>query len=207
MIVSACAVAAVYLTLRGPQSMVVSPMLIMLGVNPLLGLAAGAAILSALQIRRIVRMRVEQSSGRSEQILAADLVASGVEAGVSFDEAVSVASDFLPTSVASEMRTMARLSHHATGPHGDTAVEDGDRSVVDEMFRLSRRSSATGAPLVQGLRSLAEAERARDAAERLERLERLPVKLLFPLAFLILPGFLLVAVVPALVSGISKLSL
>ena len=207
MIVSACTAAAVYLALRGPQSLVVSPTLIFFGVNPLLGLAAGAAMVSVVQFRRIALRRAEQSSVRSEQILAADLVASGVEAGVSFDEAVSVAMDFVPTSVASEMRTMARLSHRASGPSGDALVDGDDRSVVDEMFRLSRRSSATVAPLVQGLRSLAEAERARDAADRLERLERLPVKLLFPLAFLILPGFLLVAVAPALGSGISKLSL
>lgn len=200
MIVSGCVAAAVYLAVRGPHGVVVSPSLVMGGINPLLGLAVGAAILAVVRIRRITRVRGERSEFRSEEILATDLVASGVESGVSFDEAVSVAAGFVSAPVASEMRGMARIAHRTT-------VVDGDGSLVDEMFRLSRRSSATGAPLAPGLRSLSEAERAKDAADRLERLERLPVKLLFPLAFLILPGFLLVAVAPALVSGISKLSL
>jgi tight adherence protein C len=200
MIVLGCVAAAAYIALRGPHGVVVSPSLVMGGINPLLGLATAAAILAAVRVRRITRARAEQSALHSEEILAADLVASGVEAGVSFDEAVSVAASFVSAPVASEMRDMARIAHR-------TAVVDGDDSLVDEMFRLSRRSSATGAPLAQGLRSLSEAERAKDVADRLERLERLPVKLLFPLAFLILPGFLLVAVAPALVSGISKLSL
>jgi pilus assembly protein TadC len=180
--------------------MVVSPTLVTFAINPLLGLAVGAALIGAVRIRRIARARSRGSDRRAEEILAADLVASGVEAGVSFDEAVSVASDFVSPVVAAEMRRMARVAHHS-------AVAERNGSIVDEMFRLSRRSAVSGAPLAPGLRSLSEVERSKDAAERLERLERLPVKLLFPLAFLILPGFLLVAVVPALVSGISKLSL
>jgi pilus assembly protein TadC len=200
MIVTGCVAAAAYLVLRAPHHIVVSPTLVTFAINPLLGLAVGAALVGAIRIRAITHKRSTRSDRRADEILAADLVASGVEAGVSFDEAVSVAAGFVHASVASEMRRMARVAHHAS-------TTDGDESIVDEMFRLSRRSAASGAPLAPGLRSLSESERAKDAAERLERLERLPVKLLFPLAFLILPGFLLVAVAPALVSGISKLSL
>ena len=54
---------------------------------------------------------------------------------------------------------------------------------------------------------LAREVRADEAAAEREKIERLPVKLLFPLAFLILPGFILVAVVPSIISGISELSL
>jgi pilus assembly protein TadC len=200
MIVSASVAGALYLALRGPHGVVVSPTLVMLGFNPFVGVAVGAAILGALRVRHLTSMRTQRSALRAEEILAADLVASGVEAGVSFDEAASVAADFLSTPAATEIGRMTQIAHHPT-------VGDGDGSVIDEMFRLARRSSATGAPLAQGLRSLSESESAKDAADRLERLERLPVKLLFPLAFLILPGFLLVAVAPALVSGIAKLSL
>ena len=200
MIVSASGVAAAYLVLRAPHHLVVLPALVTFAINPLLGLAVGAALFGGVRIRRIASARSAGSDHRADEILAADLVSSGVEAGVSFDEAVSVAADFVSVSVASELRLMARVAHSAS-------VNEDDGSIIDEMFRLSRRSAASGAPLAQGLRALSEAERARDAAERLERLERLPVKLLFPLAFLILPGFLLVAVAPALVSGISKLSL
>ncbi len=200
MIVSACVAGAVYLALRAPHHVVISPTLVTFGIHPLLGMAVGAGLFGAIRIRRITRTRTEHVNRRSEELLAADLVASGVQAGVSFDEAVVVASGFVSAPVASQMQGMARVQHHTT------VIERGD-SIVHEMFRLSARSAATGSPLQQGLRSLSEAERANDDAARLERLERLPVKLLFPLAFLILPGFLLVAVAPALVSGISKMSL
>ena len=200
MTVSACALAAAYLALAAPHYLIVSPTLVAAAINPLLGLAVGAALVAGSRALRIGRTRGNESDLHSEEILATDLVASGVEAGVSFDEAVSVASGFVSLPVAAEMRGMVRIAHHA-------GSVDEARSVVHEMFRLSRRSAVTGAPLAAGLRAMSEAERAKDAAKRLEALERLPVKLLFPLAFLILPGFLLVAVAPALVSGISKLSL
>lgn len=200
MIVTACVAAALYGVMRGPHHVVVLPTLVATAVHPLLGVAVGAALVAATRIVRIARTRARGSEQRSEQILVADLVASGVEAGVSFDEAVSIASGFVSGAVSSEMRARARVAHHG-------AVGDGDGSIVDEMFRLAARSAITGAPLANGLRSLSEGERAKDSAARVERLERLPVKLLFPLAFLILPGFLLIAVAPALVSGISKLSL
>jgi hypothetical protein len=200
MIVTGCVAGAVYLALRAPHHVVISPTLVTFGINPLLGMAVGSALFGATRIRRITRTRTEYVNRRSEELLAAELVASGVQAGVSFDEAVSVTARFVSPQVASEMHAMARIQHHTT------VIERGD-SIVHEMFRLSARSAATGSPLAQGLRSLSEAERANDDVARLERLERLPVKLLFPLAFLILPGFLLVAVAPALVSGISKLSL
>lgn len=200
MIVSVIVIAAVYVGVRAPHAAFVCPALIAFAFSPPLGLIVAAALAGGVGVHRILAARREDSSQRTEEILASDLVASGVEAGVSFDEAVTVASGFVSAPVSAEMRAMARISHRSRSP-------EVSGSVIAEMFRLSRRSADTGAPLAAGLRSLSEAERARDAAERIERLERLPVKLLFPLAFLILPGFLLVAVAPALVSGISKLSL
>lgn len=200
MIVAACAAAAIYLAAGAPRPLVIAPSFIAFGLSPFLGMIVAAALVGGTHLRRLAAGRAGVSDQRSEELLAADLVASGVEAGVSFDEAVSVASGFVSAPVAADLQGMARTAHRSR-------VTDDTDSVVAEMFRLSRRSADTGAPLASGLRSLSKAERAQDEAERMEQLERLPVKLLFPLAFLILPGFLLVAVAPALVSGISKLSL
>lgn len=200
MIVFVCSLAAVYLALSAPRYAIVAPALAVSAINPLLGLSVGAALVGRARVLRIRRAKAEGLDHRTEEILAADLVASGVEVGVSFDEAVSVASAFVSSPVASAMRALARKAHHVG--HVDEA-----ESVVHEMFRLAGRSAVTGAPLAVSLRAMSNSERQKDAAKRLEALERLPVKLLFPLAFLILPGFLLVAVAPALASGISKLSL
>jgi len=199
-IVAACVAVAIYLAAGAPHPLIIAPSLIAFGLDPFLGMIVAAALVGGTHLRRLAAGRAGVSDQRSEELLAADLVASGVEAGVSFDEAVSVASGFVSAPVAADLQGMARTAHRSR-------VTDDTDSVVAEMFRLSRRSADTGAPLASGLRSLSRAERAQDTAERMEELERLPVKLLFPLAFLILPGFLLVAVAPALVSGISKLSL
>jgi pilus assembly protein TadC len=75
------------------------------------------------------------------------------------------------------------------------------------MLRLAHASESSGAKVADQLVSLAENELSLDEASTNERLARLPIKMLFPLALLILPGFLLVTVAPAVVSGISKLGL
>jgi tight adherence protein C len=75
------------------------------------------------------------------------------------------------------------------------------------MLAEQERSSRTGAPLVRSLDVLASSlrqERTRDARERLAKL---PIKLLFPLALLILPGFVLMTVGPAVLSGLSRIGL
>jgi pilus assembly protein TadC len=75
------------------------------------------------------------------------------------------------------------------------------------MIRIARSAEASGAALAGQLGALAESELASDEAATEERLARLPIKMLFPLALLILPGFLLVAVAPAVISGIARLGL
>jgi pilus assembly protein TadC len=45
------------------------------------------------------------------------------------------------------------------------------------------------------------------AASELEAVRKLPVTMLFPLTLLILPGFLLVAIAPAILDAFSRLEL
>jgi pilus assembly protein TadC len=73
------------------------------------------------------------------------------------------------------------------------------------MFGAADASESTGMPLAATLTALASDRRRVAAAASRERLAKLPVKMLFPLAFLILPGFVLLTVIPPLISGLSKL--
>ena len=68
-----------------------------------------------------------------------------------------------------------------------TRTEDLGVSLADPLARLSRQ--------VRDSRRLAEADRARKA----------PIKMLFPLVFLILPAFLLLTVVPVLISTVRSI--
>jgi pilus assembly protein TadC len=78
---------------------------------------------------------------------------------------------------------------------------------IRSMFNLAESSERAGMPLAGQLNATALDRRRAVASASRERLAKLPVKMLFPLAFLILPGFVLLTVVPPLMSGLSKLSL
>jgi pilus assembly protein TadC len=75
------------------------------------------------------------------------------------------------------------------------------------MFGIAVDSEVSGAAAVEQLGAVADQERRELEAALDRRLQRLPVAMLFPLALLILPGFLLVAVVPAVVGGIARLGI
>ena len=62
-------------------------------------------------------------------------------------------------------------------------------------------------PIAAALNALATDRKRVAAAAASEHLSKLPVKMLFPLAFLILPGFVMLTVLPPLLSGLSKLGL
>ncbi len=203
MIVVALAVAIVYgLVLQLPHRQLVAPTIVIAGVHPGLGIVYAASHFGVVQVRRIQSMRLEAALDRADELTAIDLVASGVEAGVSFSIAVSTAGRFLSSQVAGDLERHLRQANRNA-----TVDPETDPTPIDVMFQIARLSASSGAALGTELRGLSDAERDRDDARHDERLARLPVKMLFPLALLILPGFLLVAVVPAVVGGVSKLTL
>ena len=66
-------------------------------------------------------------------------------------------------------------------------------------------SDRLGAPVGPQLARLAAEERAALRRRAEAHARRVPVKLLFPLVFLVLPAFVLLTVVPGLVSGLQRL--
>ena len=169
-------------------------------VDPLVALAALMAVIAGERLTLVSRNRREHHRIREDEILAVELVAAGVEAGVSFDLAVGNAASFVDPDVGFDLRRMLRQARHGHGP--PTAP-----SVTAEMIRIAIGSEVSGAAISDQLAALAESELASDEAAINERMARLPVKMLFPLALLILPGFLLVAVAPAVIGGIARLGL
>lgn len=171
-----------------------------LAAHPFLGLAASAGISVIDRVREIRKIRSTDRSERADEILAVELVAAGVSAGVSFDQAVEAAADQVGSQVGVRLRHGVRLLRH-----GEPPASGG--SPAEEMLRIASDAESSGAAVSAQLTELAESEMARDETARSERLARLPVKMLFPLALLILPGFLLVAVAPAVIGGIARLGL
>jgi hypothetical protein len=61
-----------------------------------------------------------------------------------------------------------------------------------------------GAPAAPSLSRLAAEGRARSRQEALARARAVPVRLLFPLVFLVLPAFLVLTVVPVVLAGFAR---
>jgi Flp pilus assembly protein TadB len=75
------------------------------------------------------------------------------------------------------------------------------------LYRVLARAAATGSELVEPVRRIADEMNAEQATKRLETVRRVPVLMLFPLTTLILPGFLLLAIAPAIIDALTRLDL
>jgi tight adherence protein C len=168
------------------------------------------AVLLAGRIRRIAEIRAEARRRRSmdaeiPQLL--DLLAAGSAAGLS--------------AVAALQRSVAALR----GPLGAElsasldAVDLGARwreelAAVTERLGLPdlrramavlTRTETLGTSLTGATRELAADVRVSRRAAVAERARAAPVKMLFPLVFLVLPAFLLLTVVPVLLTTVQSI--
>ena len=169
-------------------------------IDPILAVVAGAGALMVTRWRSIRVQRSEARRRREDVLITLDLLSLGTTAGLPFPAAVSLASGEVGGPVAADLeRAVARVTSGLSH-----SLDDGP---LARAFDVADRSALSGASLGDSLVDLARDARDDQAAIERERIERLPVKLLFPLAFLILPGFVLVAVVPSIVSGIGQLTL
>jgi hypothetical protein len=144
----------------------------------------------------LARWRARQPKGTDDRLLLADLAAIGLSAGLTFSGALTAAADHVSEETAIAVRRGLRS--------GDGRGAEG---AAQELFALADRALVTGAPLLASIDGYVHSLRRDERAAAVERARRLPVKLLFPLALLILPGFLLLTVAPAFLAGIQRLGL
>lgn len=143
--------------------------------------------------RRVLRPKARED----DEALLAELAALGLTAGLTFSAAVEAATASVPGEVSVRVRRAGRIH----GDHGSTASDDPG------LLLVARRALATGAPLAPAVSGYAAALRSEERSRELTAARRLPVKLLFPLALLILPGFLLLTVGPAVLGSLERLGL
>jgi tight adherence protein C len=128
-----------------------------------------------------------------------DVVAVAVTAGLSPRLALDRATDAVGGPLGAELRAIRR--DVALGTSWRLGLrEAAERLGISELRRLAiviEQGQRLGAPVADRLRALARDVRADRRSHREERARRAPVAMLFPLVFLILPAFVLAAVVPA----------
>jgi tight adherence protein C len=170
---------------------------------PLLALAAYRAPDFALA-REGARRRAELE--RQVPSLAALLVV-GAEAGLSPAASFRRAAAVLSPPLGEEARVAVRQMDLGT-PMEEALRDLAGRAGVPTLARLVlvlARSQRAGAPLGPALRAQAEDLRAEQRTRAEELARRAPVKMLFPLVFLVLPAFLLLTVGPVLVATLRSL--
>jgi Flp pilus assembly protein TadB len=160
-------------------------------------------VLRALHDRR--RVRASERALQRELPAVLDLLGVAVGAGCTPYQAVEVAARWAPPAVGVRFDSVMRDCR--LGASFDAAlaraVRDAPllRPVADALFASDR----LGAPVAPALNRLAAEERTALRRRADAHARRVPVRLLFPLVFLVLPAFVLLTLVPGLASGLSRL--
>lgn len=81
---------------------------------------------------------------------------------------------------------------------GLTSAVDSASGELQGLIAQLARSSMSGAPAADMVRSMLEAEISRERSRRIERARSLPIRLMIPVALLVLPGLVLLLYAPSL---------
>lgn len=166
--------------------------MLLLGI---LGLAGWQ--LPAIAIQRRGRGRLEEVE---RQLPAAiDLLIATVEAGMGFAASIGLVSERLTGPLGDELRlTMQQQSLGISLPEAlDEMVERCDCSSLRAFVRTASRGETMGVSIGPVLRELSADERRRRSQSARERMQKAPIKMLFPLMFLIFPALMIVLMYPA----------
>ncbi|MCP4304012.1 MAG: hypothetical protein GY926_14110 [bacterium] len=167
----------------------------------LVPMALGAGLILPLVWLRTKQRR--QADNDADLAALCDLVAIGLTGGLGVHSALGLAAEQVGAEVRAEVGTVLRQSQ-VQGMVAAMAQADG---VGSRLYAVVGRAAASGSPLLGPVSRLADELHADQAAARLQAVRRLPVALLFPLTLLILPGFLLLTVAPAILDAFTRLEI
>jgi tight adherence protein C len=155
-------------------------------------------------VRRRSRRRFEQIDYELPSLI--DLLVVTVEAGLGFTGSLQLAAERLSGPLGDELRLM--LQEQSMGLSSQEALrnllERADTPLMRSFVRSILQGETLGVSIGQIMRDLAVdmRKRRRQAAE--ERAQKAPIKLLFPLIFLIFPAMFVVILGPAVFSFLNS---
>lgn len=167
-----------------------------------LSFAAPIAAVAAWSVQRwmpLLGTRSAQAARLEQRVqlpLALDVLSLSLDAGIAWDRSVMYASDCCTDALAADLRTAAgRL---AMGAAPDEVWRGSDSLTAIGM--IVERSFRSGAAVSLLLRQHADSERAAERLRRIENSRRLSTKILMPVSFLGYPAFVVLGLIPVLVS-------
>jgi Flp pilus assembly protein TadB len=160
-------------------------------------------VLSVVRARR--RAAHAERALQRELPVVLDLLGVAVGAGCTPYQAVGIAARWAPPGVGASLAAVVRACRLGASFEAalDRVVSDAPllRPVADALLASDR----LGAPVAPALGRLAAEERAALRRRAEAHARRVPVRVLFPLVFLVLPAFVLLTLVPGLASGLARL--
>jgi tight adherence protein C len=170
------------------------------------GYAAGLGWLGPMFV---LRMRARRRTERIELELPEliDLLVVTLEAGVGFTAALTRATEQMTGPLGDEIRLTLREHNLGLSMNGalGNLLERCDVPAVRAFVRSVIQSETLGVSIGQIMRDLSKEMRARRRQIIEEKAQKAPVKILFPLAFLILPALLMIVLYPGLVNLLQTL--
>jgi tight adherence protein C len=162
-------------------------------------------VLPLVVVQRKARQRIQTLDRALPDLI--DLLSVMIEAGLSFPQALRIASDRFEAPLGDELRltlqeqTMGLGMDEALAHLGQRADTTAVRSFVRAMAQGEKMGISTG----QIMRNLAQEMRKHRRAVAEERAQKAPVLMLFPLVFMIFPALFIVLMTPAVISLIHNL--
>lgn len=164
-----------------------------------IGLAGLAYLWPELKIRRAIQARQTRILKELPETL--DLLTISVEAGLGLDQALGLVASRRSGPLSEEIR--GYLDEVALGAERPAALKAiGARTGVEELVSFTAalvQAMEFGVSIAHVLRVQADEVRVRRRQRIEERAMKTPVKMLFPLIFLILPALFVVAAGPGLI--------
>lgn len=157
-------------------------------------------ILPLVVVQRKARQRIQTLDRALPDLI--DLLSVMIEAGLSFPQALRIASERFEAPLGDELRLT--LQEQTMGLGMDQALahlaERADTTAVRSFVRAMAQGEKMGISTGQIMRNLAQEMRKHRRALAEERAQKAPVLMLFPLVFMIFPALFVVILGPALVS-------
>lgn len=173
-----------------------------------LALAPGPTAAAGLLVWAVTRFRTAAGRRRLEEDVAAaaletsELLGLALAGGISIAGAYRLARDFAPPVVLPHVdRLLMEMDHR-----GVAAALAADRGPMATASEVLLTAATAGAPALPALEAHVRHLQHAGHTARVERARRLPVRLLIPLTLVVLPGFVLMTVGPAVVESLARLA-
>lgn len=164
----------------------------------LLVVSSGAGfVLPSFLIRKRGAARLDEVDRQLPEMI--DLLIATVEAGIGFTGSLAMIAERFTGALGDELRLAMR--QQALGMSTQQALEDMSERCHTQAMRAFTRTAARGETLGVSigpvLRELSSDQRRRRRLAAREKMQKAPVKMIFPLMFLIMPALMIVLMYPA----------